>query len=202
MNRVKFIMAGKQAKILSKKEISQVLDHVKNNRYPHRDKVMFLLSVKAGLRAKEISNLCWSMITDASGNIAHTIHLPDNSSKGKSGRTIPLNSELKESLEALFQNLSPSPTLDNFVISSERGTKLLPCNVSHWFRLAYKSLRLDGCSSHSGRRTFVTNAARRIIEVGGSLRDVQQLAGHASLQMTQSYIEGNSEAKRKVVELI
>jgi hypothetical protein len=34
------------------------------------------------------------------------------------------------------------------------------------------------------------------------LRDVQQLAGHTSLQMTQSYIDGDAEARRKVVELI
>ena len=61
---------------------------------------------------------------------------------------------------------------------------------------------MSGCSSHSGRRTFVTRAAHKIVEAGGSLRDVQQLAGHASLQTTQRYIEGNSEAKRRVVTLI
>jgi integrase len=91
-------MAGKQAKILSKKEIGQVLAHIEKNRYPLRDKTMFLLSIKAGLRAKEISNLCWSMVTNASGHISDAIHLPDKSSKGKSGRVIPLNSELRAAL--------------------------------------------------------------------------------------------------------
>jgi integrase/recombinase XerD len=95
-----------------------------------------------------------------------------------------------------------SPTSEQYIISSERGGKMLPCNISHWFREVFYALRLEGCSSHSGRRTFVTNAAKKIIGVGGSLRDVQQLAGHTSLQMTQSYIEGDSEAKRKVVQLI
>lgn len=79
---------------------------------------------------------------------------------------------------------------------------MLPCNISHWFRIIYKPWSLDGCSSHTGRKTFVTNAAKRIVEVGGSLRDVQQLVGHSSLQMTQSYIERDVEAKRKVVQLI
>jgi site-specific recombinase XerD len=45
-------------------------------------------------------------------------------------------------------------------------------------------------------------AARRVVEVGGSLRDIQQLAGHSSLGTTQRYIEGNSEAKQKLVNLI
>ena len=61
---------------------------------------------------------------------------------------------------------------------------------------------MDGCSSHSGRRTFVTKAARKIVEAGGSLRDVQQLAGHRSLQTTQGYIDENPQAKRRVVEMI
>ena len=142
------------------------------------------------------------MVTDASGRVGDVLHLPDTSSKGKSGRTIPLNSQLKEALYDLYNSYPQIPNHDQYIIFSERGTKMIPCNISHWFKKVYKALRLEGCSSHSGRRTFVTNAARRIIEVGGSLRDVQQLAGHASLQMTQSYIEGDSEAKRKVVQLI
>ena len=195
-------MAGKQAKILSHREIAQILHHIKRTRYPERNEVMFLLSVKAGLRAKEISHLTWGMVTDASGRVGDTLQLPDNSSKGKSGRTIPLNKQLKEALCGLYNSYSQIPAHDQYIIFSERGTKMIPCNISHWFKKIYKALRLEGCSSHSGRRTFVTNAAKRIIEAGGSLRDVQQLAGHTSLQMTQSYIEGDSEAKRRVVDLI
>jgi integrase len=61
---------------------------------------------------------------------------------------------------------------------------------------------LVGCSSHSGRRTFITNAARKISSVGGSLRDVQALAGHSSLAVTQRYIDGSEDARAKVVELV
>lgn len=195
-------MAGKQAKILSQREIGQVLHHIKSGRYPLRDKVMFLLSIKSGLRAMEISFLTWSMITDASGGVGEVLQLPDKSSKGESGRTIPLNQQLKQALSDLYHSYPQNPAQEQYVVFSERGTKMIPCNVSHWFKKVFKALRLEGCSSHSGRRTFVTNAAKLIIQAGGSLRDVQQLAGHTSLQMTQSYIEGDNEAKRKVIELI
>jgi integrase len=60
----------------------------------------------------------------------------------------------------------------------------------------------EGYSSHSGRRTFATNAARKATTVGGSLRHVQDLLGHASLNTTQRYLEPSSDAKRKLVELI
>ena len=65
-----------------------------------------------------------------------------------------------------------------------------------------RPLGFSGASSHSGRRTFITKAAKEIVEAGGSLRDVQELAGHASLATTQRYIQGDTEAKRKVVALI
>jgi integrase/recombinase XerD len=66
----------------------------------------------------------------------------------------------------------------------------------------YKAIGLLGFSSHSGRRTFITNAARKISTVGGSLRDVQMLAGHSPLAVMQRYTDGNSEAKMKAIELI
>ena len=66
----------------------------------------------------------------------------------------------------------------------------------------YRSLGFSGASSHSGRRTFITNAARRISTVGGSLRDVQLLAGHSALGTTQRYIEADGMAQRRVVDLM
>ncbi len=71
-----------------------------------------------------------------------------------------------------------------------------------WFHRLYTELGFTGASSHSGRRTFITKAAKRAVKAGGSLRDVQQLAGHSSLATTQRYIEGDTEAKRKLVNLI
>jgi integrase/recombinase XerD len=71
-----------------------------------------------------------------------------------------------------------------------------------WFSRAYRTLGLDGCSSHSGRRTFITRAARLVHKAGGSLRDVQLLAGHQSIQTTQRYIDGDSDVQRRLVALI
>jgi len=159
---------------------------------------MFLLSVKAGLRAKEIAALTWGMVTDAKGTVSDAIALPDNASKGKSGRTVYLHPDLKEALDAL-QAVSSHTRSDWPVIYSTRNTGLSADSVAEWFARLYRNLSMNGCSSHSGRRTFITRAAKEVSHVGGSIRDVQQLAGHASLAMTQRYIEGDTEAKRKLV---
>jgi integrase len=71
-----------------------------------------------------------------------------------------------------------------------------------WFHRMFEKLGFDGCSSHSGRRTFITRAARAVHAAGGSLRDVQLLAGHRSIQTTQRYIDGDSDAQRRLISLI
>ena len=84
----------------------------------------------------------------------------------------------------------------------ERAVKTSAQTIVNMFASWFEDMGLMGCSSHSGRRTFITNAARRISTVGGSLRDVQALAGHSSLSVTQRYIEGDGAARAKVVELV
>ena len=86
---------GKQAKLLTPKQETAILHHLQTRRYAARDRVMFLLSVKAGLRAKEIAALTWGMVTDAEGQVAEVIALENRASKGKGGgRIIPLNATL------------------------------------------------------------------------------------------------------------
>ena len=89
-----------------------------------------------------------------------------------------------------------------FIVTSERSKRVSAQTIVNMFQGWYRDLGFQGCSSHSGRRTFITNAARKISTVGGSLRDVQDLAGHATLQTTQRYIDGSSESKIKVVNLV
>ena len=89
-----------------------------------------------------------------------------------------------------------------YLITTQRADKFSANAVAVWFNRFYKKLGLQGCSSHSGRRTFLTNAARRISLAGGSIRDVMALAGHQHLSTTQRYVEADSEAQRKVVAMI
>jgi integrase/recombinase XerD len=194
---------GKQAKMLTSKQETAVLTYLQTRRYPARDRVMFLLSIKAGLRAKEIALLTWSMVTDSAGQVTEVLALPNRASKGrKGGRLIPLNNLLRAALVVLHQLYEDAVHPERPVVTSERGGPLTASSVTKWFFHLYRDVGMTGCSSHSGRRTFITRAARKVSDVGGSVRDVQQLAGHASLQTTQRYIEGDTDAKRKLVQLI
>jgi integrase len=191
-------MAGKQAKTLSDNHVRSLLIYAKRSRYPARNTVAVLLSVKAGLRAGEIAKLTWDMVIDPKGEIADCIALPDVAAKMGSGRRVPIHHDLRKAL----RRLSNEREAYGPVIASERNRPMTPVSIVNWFAKAYRALGLVGCSSHSGRRTFITRAARSIHKVGGSLRDVQMLAGHRSIEVTQRYIDGDSDAQRKLVSLI
>ncbi len=192
---------GKQAKVLTKHQQNAVLSYLETTRHEKRNKVIFLLSVRAGLRAKEIASITWGMITDAEGNIEDSINLQNVASKGRSGGIVWMNKDLQNALEEYRLCFSKCDATDR-IVRTERSKNTSAQVIVNMFDSWYKKLGFDGCSSHSGRRTFITNAARKISTVGGSIRDVQMLARHSSLQMTQRYIEADVEAQKKVVQII
>ena len=192
---------SKQAKTLTKSQIDALLIHVGNGRHAIRNRLIVLVSVRAGLRAKEIAHVTWSRVLNSDGSIADDIALTNAASKGSSGRRVPMAKDLKR---ALMDWRSEVGITDQGarVITTERSQSTSAQAVGNMFVSWYAALGFSGCSSHSGRRAFITVAARRISTVGGSLRDVQSLAGHSSLTTTQRYIEVNAEAKQTVVELV
>jgi integrase/recombinase XerD len=191
-------MLGKQAKILSLGDIDNLLIFASCTRHPLRNRVIVLLAAKAGLRAGEIANLTWDMVLDPTGNISSVIELRDHAAKNGGGRLIPAHPDLCKALAA-YRSFS---TGSGPLIRSERGGPMTPLSIVVWFNRAFRNVGLNGCSSHSGRRTFITRAARLVHRVGGSLRDVQLLAGHRSIQTTQRYIDGDTDAQRKLVAMI
>jgi integrase len=193
-----FIMAGKQAKILSDQQTRSLLVFASTTRNPRRNHLILLLSLKAGLRAGEIAKLTWDMVLGPTGEVGSVIELRDCAAKKKSGRLIPIHPTLRTALTAwrrMTTGVGP-------IIRSERGGPMRPVSIVNWFAIACRAVGLEGCSSHSGRRTFITRAARLVHKAGGSLRDVQLLAGHRSIQTTQRYIDGDTDAQRKLVSMI
>jgi integrase/recombinase XerD len=196
---------GKQAKTLSRVQVKMISEYLLTNRYGLRDQTIFYFSVKAGLRAKEIAHLKWSMVMNSDGSVGDYLNLPNASSKGNGGRVVPLNKDLKRNLVEMLEEHQTSTVFNpstSSIIRTERSKSTSPQSIVNMFQRWYGKLGLVGCSSHSGRRTFITETSKKISTVGGSLRDIQMMVGHSSLQTTQRYIESDSESQKKVVNLI
>lgn len=196
-------MLGRQAKTLSAHALRRMLTATRRTADPARDRVIILLSVRAGLRACEIAGLTWPMALDARGHIADGLDVRAVIAKKESGRRVPVHPELAVALRALrARELKQRGVVEGPIIRSARGGAMKANSIVNWFVALFSSLGLAGCSSHSGRRTFITQAARAAHRAGASLRDVQLLAGHRSIETTQGYIDGDSDAQRRLVSLI
>jgi integrase/recombinase XerD len=186
----------KQARALNDARLKQAVTAARNE----RERAMLLLSLKAGLRAVEIAGLEWGRI-DAEARM-----LLLTTTKGDKPRHVPMAKDLFDAITAYrATRTGKDGKTDRVFVNGHhaRGEALTPNSVAAWFRDFYKRrLGWEGYSSHSGRRAFATNVARKIVEAKGSLRDVQALLGHESLNSTQRYIETDENAQRKVVDLI
>lgn len=187
-------MLRKQARILPKLDTQQVKAYIeKTSKYPQRDFLMFLFSRYCGLRACEISKVTWDMVLDANNTVGDHLYFRSASSKGGyGGGVIPLHPEIKSVLESV-------EIKDGYIIGSQRGSKLAPNSIVNFFQILYKGLGLHGCSSHSGRRTFITMAARGMKQAGASVRDVMDLSRHSNLSSLQLYIQGDPEVQKTLV---
>jgi hypothetical protein len=150
-------MSGKQAKILSADHIDDLLFLAKHSRHPLRNRLVVLLSVKAGLRAAEIAKLTWEMVLGPDGGVGHVIELQDRIAKKRGGLSIPLHPDLRETLVAVRRETPGNDT----VIRSERGGGMTPLSIVVWFNRAYKSLGFAGCSSSGRPRSFGALPAAR-----------------------------------------
>jgi integrase/recombinase XerD len=201
-NQRRYWKGGKRqpAKTVLPAEVDLLLQYAENRRHAERNGVIVLLSFKAGMRACEISGLKWEMVLGSDGAVGGQILLAQGITKGGRGRTIPMHAQLKEALQILHR--AQGKPITGHVLMSERKSGFRTQSVVNWFAVAYRDLGLVGCSSHSGRRTFITTSARVLAKTGGSLRDIQELAGHRALTTTERYIEGDRAAQRRFIELL
>jgi integrase len=129
-------MAGRQAKIISEAIYKDLLVFASTTRYPFRNRLLVLLSVKAGLRAGEIANLTWDMVLNPHGEVGTVIELQDWAAKKHSGRLIPIHPDLHDGLVVWRKSVLPFGTL----ISSERGQGMRPVSIVNWFAKAYHAI--------------------------------------------------------------
>jgi integrase len=184
--------------VITVEQLEQVLLVAARSKSPESGALKLLLSFFAGLRAKEIATLTIDAVADAGGQIGNAIWIASEHAKSGRDRRIPMHPRIKD---ALLRFRRRYPDAKHVAIGSDPRRRQSANAVAAWFRRIYQEAGLTGCSSHSGRRSFITNLARCANEFHTSLHDVQQLAGHVRLDTTQAYIEPSSDITSLVFSL-
>jgi integrase/recombinase XerD len=189
----------KQAKTLTQQNLKQVLDYVAIHKHALRNRTMLLCTHYAGMRVGEVANLRYEDVMDTAGAIRDEIALTPEQTKGRHARTVFVNAKLKRELEIYVRNHKPANPADSLFYTQKRQcTGFTPNTLAQYFHYLYKRAGIAGGSSHSGRRTFITNLAAK----GVGVRVLMSLAGHRNIGTTQAYIDVNDDMKRRAVELV
>jgi integrase/recombinase XerD len=190
----KYRRALTRAKILTAEQFNRAMREARREEHSVRAEVLLRLSFFCGLRAKEMASIRWvNNLLGPTGEINDTLHITRDAGKRAVERRVPMPIELRKALRRL-RDLRPD---DEYVIYRLDGHfgKCEPNTLVQWFKRFYARVGFVGVSSHSGRRTFITNTARNANLVGASIKDVQILAGHKRLETTAGYIEPSDTQK-------
>lgn len=196
-----------QAKILSERDVRRVLLYIANRRHSVRNRAMFLTLQHTGMRCGELSSLRIDSVLDSEGKIKDEIHLSAEQTKGNLGRTVYLSKKAQDEIETYLKwrfNLKDLLAVtmtdtSKALFGTQKSNKgFTSATIAQHFHYMYKGAGIDGASSHSSRRTFITNLANK----GVSVRVLMELAGHKAMSVTQRYIDCNSLMVKKSLELL
>ena len=185
-----------QAKSLSPAELDALMEFVSQRSYATRNRLILSFGFHAGMRVGEIASLTIGDVMNADGTVKTEVRLSAEQTKGRHPRTVFMPQRLQTELQTyldLRQSTNPAHPL--FVTAGRRAfTANVLTQKLFWL---YRAAGISGASSHSGRRTFITNLASK----GIGVRVLASLAGHRSIAVTQKYIDVNDDMKRNAVEL-
>ena len=188
----------KQAKVLTDTEFKRLLTFIDGSRHGARNRLAFMLSFYAGFRVGEIASLKVADVFDHEGKPREEIFLQAQYTKTNEARRVYTNGRLRKELERYRLTLDRTPKPDTSLLQSQKGKPFSPNTLCQLFGRLYGQACINGASSHSGRRWFIT----RLAHSGVSPKVIMELAGHKNLSTTQRYIEVTDDMMRKAVELL
>lgn len=187
----------KQAKVLNSTEIRRVLDYVATRKHAQRNRALVMIMFNTGMRVSEVASLRIKDVVDSDGNIKNEIRLLAENTKTNDARVVFVNEKLRKELEQYAKLLKGTNPNSKFFYSQKHTSDGFTANtLTQHFHYLYKRVGLDGASSHSSRRTFIT----RLANGGIGVRVIMGLSGHKALSSVQCYIDCNSELMRNAVE--
>ena len=196
-----------QARTLNEKELNLMLLYINTTKHAARNRAMVLMTFWGGMRIGEVAATKIGDVLAADGTIKTEIRLAAEQTKGKHARTVILADKLRKELLIYLQQrfgtkqliaLSYTDKMSKPLFNTQKRDGFTANTACYHFHMLYKAAGLDGASSHSGRRSFLTHLSAKAVP----LKVLMELAGHRQAQTTMRYINVTTDMKRAAVELI
>ena len=188
-----------QAKTLIKAELKRLFDVTRScSRYAERDVTMLQLTHYCGMRVGEVAALRITDVVDEMGKVRAEIVLAAAITKSKRARRIFVPRQMQRQLQRYRNTLPSTITPNTYLFSTQKQSHFTANTAAQHLQRLYAKAAVSGATSHSGRRTWLTELSSK----GVGVQVLAEMAGHASIQTTQRYIDVNDEQMRCAAELI
>jgi integrase/recombinase XerD len=193
----------KRARVIYGEDYRRLFKISGTTKHPLRDQLIIQFSFGLGLRSKELAGLCIGDIIDENNRVIEDVTL--TKTKGDKIRTAYITDQAlkiailkyighyKEHCEKLKLEFHPRRPL---FYSQKLGGFTAQTMVKR-LKVLYRLAGIEGASSHSGRRTFISKIAET---TGGNAPVIKFLAGHENIKTTWIYIETNPFVAKKAVQ--
>lgn len=188
----------KQARVLTDQEFKRLLAVVAQGKHAGRNRLALMLSHLAGLRVGEIAALTVHDVTDSDGKVREQIRLSAEITKGGHARVVFVGEKLRREIERHRAEWPADRPAAAPLLLTQKRTAFSANTLCQLMAQLYGQAGLDGATSHSGRRWFIT----RLAHSGVSPKVIMTLAGHKNLTTTQRYIDVRDEMMKAAVELL
>jgi integrase/recombinase XerD len=183
-----------QSRVLKSTEIKRVIEYQTGRKNGSRNTSVILLGLYSGLRVSELSSLKNDDLMNNDWTIKEDVVLrKENTKTNKSRKFFITNKKLKECLEnyknekrqkyQIAESSFKEVKSESF-FQNQKGGGFNKITLQHLIKKMFRDVGLDEmCSSHSLRRTFITN----LFQSGINTKIVSQLSGHSNVQTTMNY---------------
>lgn len=188
----------KQARILTDPELKRLLAVVTQGKHAARNRMAIMLSHLAGLRVGEIASLTIGDLIDRDGQVREQIRLSAAVTKGGHARVVFIGEKLRREIARFRTEWDAVPAKSAPLLLTQKHSPFSANTLCQLMSKLYRDAGLEGATSHSGRRWFISKLAHS----GVSAKVIMTLAGHKNLTTTQRYIDVRDDMMRKAVELL
>jgi len=186
-----------QAVTLNDEEHQAFLAYLETTRHALRDKAIYLLTYRAGMRIGTVAQLTLNDIIDTSGKVKKVVILRKSITKGKKTVSAYLSHpELREALEEYIVDRRNNIRATFFY--SQKGGAFTPNTLSRLMYNHYKKAGFEGSSSHQGRRAFASNC----LKAGMDIVALSKVMSHSSINTTMAYIYHDESELLAVIEKV
>lgn len=190
-------MRDGKARVPTPQEFDRLMAVISKRRHAERNTAIMFLSYGLGMRVGEIAAIDMSDILNADGTIKEGFTIKKSNTKTKKPRELYLASpKVRKALADYVAHLlsEGDVNLSAPLFMSQKGQRFSGNTLQTAMATIYAAAGLEGCKSHSGRRTFAT----KLIHGNTDIKSVQTLMGHASIKQTVEYVENSPHLLKKI----